>query len=264
MDVPVGFSRAQEALSLWRRIGDPIGEIRTLTVLASFQYRQDNIKEMTASLEEALSLSLAVHDERGEAGASWMLAAFAKPDQETRARYFERSLELWRNLGEIGEQARVLHEKGAFEFNQAKSAEAMVSWEEALGLAEKGASDLIPDILNGIGGIYSGRGESGKALECFERSLGLARQESRPGAEAAILTSIGVLLRRRGELQPALTNFLMALEFNEHEQLFVAREGFSSNWEPSMWTWATRTRLSTITSEPRSCSIPSPTEARKA
>lgn len=220
MDLSRAFEKAQESLSLWRRIGDLAGEARTLIVLASLHYRSNDPASMAAALNDALSRSLAARDERGEAEALWMLASFTQLDQGMCIRYLDRALEIWRQLGDIGEQARILYERGYFEFKNGRYTEALPFFQEASGLAEKaGARRVAADIWNGIGAIYSNRGESGKALECYGRALGLARQEGNRGAEAATLTSLGLLLRRRGELQSALTDLRTALGINEQEGL---------------------------------------------
>lgn len=216
-DVPRAFEKAQESLSLWKQIGDPVGEIKALLELAEIYYLKADSPAMLGTFRQALSLSRASQYGAGEAEALKMLAAF---DQglalETRASYFDRSSEIWQNLGDTGKQASALFEKGYFEFGNGKFSEAMVLFRSALELAEEaGARRLQADIWNGIGGVHTSRGERGEALECYKHALDLVRQEENDGAKAAALYSLALLHRRRGELQSALPLLLTALDINQ-------------------------------------------------
>lgn len=220
-DLSTALDKANESLSLWKQIQDPAGEIKAFLELADIHNKNNDRVAMRTPLEDALSLSLAIHDPLGEAKALWRQAAFVDLGPERQAK-LDRALEISRQLGETGEQAQILYETGFFEFSQGDFPKALISFQEALGLAQSAARHrLEPDIWNGIGAIYAGRGESGEALKCYERALDLVRQEGEPGTEAAILTSIGSLLRRRGELQKALQQLSTALDLNERDKDLV-------------------------------------------
>ncbi len=214
-DLAAALTKGQEALSLWKQIGDVAGEIKALLELTEINFQAGDEPQIRELLQQALSESVATHDRLGEAKALRMFATFVDLGAETRI-YFDRALEIARQLGEVGEQAVILFERGSFEFNQAKFSEAMAFFQQALDLAQAvDARSLAARSWNGIGGVHTSRGEREEALSCYKHALNLARQVGNRGTEAAALTGIGILLRRRGELQAALTNLLTALDLNQ-------------------------------------------------
>lgn len=110
--------------------------------------------------------------------------------------WYERALELWRDLGDLSGEARTLErmadvhaERGAYE-------EAIIAHEGALGLFNA-APHLDPDAalpLVGLGLLHHRIGHHARAMECFEHAVEKARAVQAVPALSQALTSLGRML----------------------------------------------------------------------
>lgn len=69
----------------------------------------------------------------------------------------------------------------------------------------------LAEALGAAGGLARDLGQYAEASELLNRALDLARQAALPAAEARALHGLGLLLRERGELEPAAAHFGAAL-----------------------------------------------------
>ncbi len=93
-----------------------------------------------------------------------------------------------------------------------------LSGAERFGLEALDMYTAMDDLLglslsyNLLGAVFHERGEFGKALERFMKSLEIAKSLGRKDREAASLNNVGEVLKDAGEIQEALTYFMRASE----------------------------------------------------
>ncbi len=166
------------------------------------------------------TLRPALGDDRRRAQAAM---AFARAEEERRrgkrpslqraVERYERSLVLWRGLGDASRVAATLQRLGEVYQELKALDEAQVSFERTLSLLEVlGEPDREAEALNGLGFVHFERRENSKAEELFREALELARSSGNRLAEAAALNSLAMLRQRQGQLSETLELFDQALE----------------------------------------------------
>ncbi len=209
-DAVKGVQRAQAALKLWRDLRDEDGEFEALDVIPASD-GENAVSWYKQALEQAQATGNLPHQARARTDLGEALTRQSKTD-EARA-YLEAAMPIWTNLRDPYQQARTLYYMGIGSDLLGNLDKAINVYDQALALADP-AWDLTPDIRNGLCNVYISRGESQKALNCFDRAFELARDTGRKGAEAAVRTGRGVLYVRRGEFKNALTEFQEAERIN--------------------------------------------------
>lgn len=206
------LARAEEALSLWRKIEDRTGEIDILFEIGLLQPAE----EAAATFTEAKRLSAAAGDRRREAWASrYMGGCQIVKDPQEALRSFGDALAIWVDLGDSGEQAEVLQAIGAAYLRQSSNDEARSAFQRALALAQEAKAPLLAaSAWNAIATIELNEGEGEKALEHAKNALRLAEELDSPSVQAAALTTMGSVYRRWGELPAAQKHFSEALAIN--------------------------------------------------
>lgn len=139
--------------------------------------------------------------------------AHAQADYPEALRCFERSLELWRQVGDSSTLAAPLINLGVFHYFQNDLEEATVCLEEALHQAEAARDPSnIAAALNNLGLIAFTRGAYEQAESLHRRSLALRRELGHQQAITASLNNLGLVvleLKRPDEarkwLQESLT-----------------------------------------------------------
>jgi len=81
---------------------------------------------------------------------------------------------------------------------------------------KSGITTRMPDVLNAIGIIHRGEGRLDKAMDFFERSLGISRISNDPQKVSMALNNLGELLILCGERDKALERFQEALDLTRH------------------------------------------------
>lgn len=207
----------QQALTVWRAIGDRSAEARTLNDCGDVQTRLGDNDTALATLSQALEIARAQGDRREQARALNLLGPVERRKGTDNARIlalYSEALRLWRELGDSAGQADVLYNLGVLSANNRDSKAALGYFDEALRLSE-GAGLLSQQAftLAAIGLIHRDRGDAAQALDCLGRGLDLARRSGDGSAEAYVLFSTGSFHLHRGELQRAIELFTAARGF---------------------------------------------------
>ena len=173
-DYPAAIPQLEEALALFRELGDDRYAVFALCELARAFTSQDKLEEAQRAGEEALAVAESVADERAASAALDTLAIVAGHREEhSRAQELsERSLALRRSLGD---------------------AHLVASSANTLGLSAMRAGDLEA------------------AERAFEECLGVARTLGEGVLTAAALCSLGEIDLHRDLAAPAAERLLEAL-----------------------------------------------------
>jgi CHAT domain-containing protein/Tfp pilus assembly protein PilF len=169
-----GIEKYQEALELYRRVGDGREEAGTLDNIGIAHLKFGEMRKALDKLNEALPIAGAIGDRRWEAVI----------------------------LNNIGTAYRLLGE----------TRQALEKYNEALPIARAiGDRQVEGATLNNIGLVYRSLGETRKALEKYSESLPIARAIGDRQGEAATLTNIGATYRLLGEPRKAMEMYNEAL-----------------------------------------------------
>ena len=175
--------RAALSWSLDRRaesVGDyraPVG-LRLAQALGPFWYQRGHVSEGRRWLERAVDLA---PDDAGTplAGALYWLGVMLDQQGEPEAavRCEERSLAIWRELGDRDQQARVLSRLGLAHWDLGHVDTARSLLEDSTAIAREIGNDLTLSIaLTNLGLLESEAGNLGRAAHVMRESLTLDRK----------------------------------------------------------------------------------------
>jgi predicted ATPase/DNA-binding SARP family transcriptional activator len=127
-------------------------------------------------------------------------------------RLSERSIALYRKLGDPAGEGHVLRLLGTISGLEDRPEDARRCFEDALAIAEEHRlDDLRASVLHGLGEFERDVGHPAEAAELLMQSIELARAAGNLGLTAAALHGLGDLLLDEGDLDAADARYLEAL-----------------------------------------------------
>ena len=128
------------------------------------------------------------------------------------AQEYERSLSLWRSVGDEYEESVTLNVLGTLYLDFGDRPKALDSFNQALPLA-RAAGDRSGEAAarENIGVVYYTNGEKQKALEQFTATLAFERETDQPSLQAETLSYLGEVSIDLGQEDAALADFEQAL-----------------------------------------------------
>jgi len=204
----------EEALSLWRLVGDQSGEAETLTSAAQVYNSLGEKQRALDYFQRAISLWKAVGDGKGQAKAiSGVVEVYYALGAHRQALdYLNQSLLLQRSLKDQGGEAKTLKDIGVIYHALGDPQKALEYYQQALPmLRAAGDRDGEASALNNIGAAFRVMGEPQQALAYYKQALSLQRAVGAPRGTALMLTNIGALYYRLGDAQQALDYYDQAL-----------------------------------------------------
>jgi non-specific serine/threonine protein kinase len=177
-DTEAAAALAEEALPLWRAVGDPTGQARALWLLGLSWVRRGDpteaaLAEAEALAEAALEVARRGGDARGAGHALGLLGrVHERRGEPARSVAFnEQALAVWRELGDRAEECSTLGELAEATAQRGDHVAAAALWEEVLPLArEVGEAWMVAWYLEGRADLALADGRSGMAA----RLLGAA------------------------------------------------------------------------------------------
>lgn len=203
----------REAVRLWQVAGEIEEEIRGLNELGILEDSLSETSAALASFQRALLLSLEIGALESEAFAHNNLAGLSGALQDApRLDHYQRALAIFRQLGNLRQQGRVLYGMGIIYRNRVDLDQAFRYLSESLPL-RRVTADLRGELnsLTALASVYLGRGEMDQAVSCLERALELSR--SIKWGEASVFSTQAQVYRYRGELGEALVRLQQARDF---------------------------------------------------
>jgi len=209
----------QQALGLFRRIGDRRGEADALRVLGQIQLYAGRYPQALELLCAAIDLCDEISDRRGKAfteiyvgGVYWRLGRYPEALDQYR-----EALAAFRLMGDGRYEGTVLGDLGVVYEHLGRHQEALEHQEMALSLWRK-AGDLAGEggTLNEFGNIYRRLGRHGEALDYHHQALTLVRQAGSRYFEAQILNDLGATCDAAGHTEQATPRHREALALATH------------------------------------------------
>ncbi|HVF74000.1 MAG TPA: tetratricopeptide repeat protein [Acidimicrobiales bacterium] len=183
---------------------------------AACRYRQGRYRDCLAPLEAAVAAASAVDDLRTLGNAYYMLDN-VHTDLGTGegARFRERALEIFEELGDVWRQANVFNNLGVDAYYEGRWDDALAHYRRCRDLfARSGDTVQVGSADNNIGEVLSDQGRLVEAEPLFAEALAVFRATRSPDWVAVVTANLGRLAVRAGR-------------FAEGEALLVeAREEF--------------------------------------
>lgn len=211
------IAKYEEAIPLWRVVGDRAGEAGTLNILGTVHQRLSNDSRALDYFEQALTLRRVIGDRLGEAiTLSNIGSVYHRLDEKPKAlEYYEQALKLQKATKDRNGEAITLNNIGAAYKDLGEKQKALEYYEQAHKLFQivndRGSEAII---FHNIGAIYSDLGEYKKAWDYYNQALQIKRAIGDKAGEATTLNNIGQVYDYWGEHQKALDNYNHALEIH--------------------------------------------------
>jgi CHAT domain-containing protein/tetratricopeptide (TPR) repeat protein len=133
---------------------------------------------------------------------------------------YEKALRLWQGLGDLQQQAWVLHSLGKLYFENGRSADALAVFLRHLAVTRLLRHDFDQAIaLNGMGRAFGQLGDFASARSSYEKALAIWRSHHQVDAEVTTSINLGVLLQSYGKPWEALTCFRGARDLAQQGKL---------------------------------------------
>src|SRR5215831_29225 len=204
----------EEALSLWRSVGDQSGEAETLTGAAQVLNYLGERQRAIEYFQQAIELWKAVVNGKGQSKAiSGIIEVYYALGAHRQALdYLNQALLLQRSLKDQVGEATTLKDIGVIYYALGDPQKALEYYQQALPML-CASSDRAGEAsaLNNIGAAFRVMGEPQQALEYYKQALSLQRAVGALRGIALMLTNIGALYYRLGDAQQALDYYDQAL-----------------------------------------------------
>ena len=193
-DMDAALKSYEQALELFRAVGDRLGEANTRKAIGDVQrFRSDNDAALT-SYEQALGLFREVGSRLGEANAlkaTGDVLQFLDKRDEALARYDE-ALQLFRAVGSRLGEANTLASLGELRFTEENFEVAFENFESAQELYEKiGDKYSQSRNLTKMGDAQRRKNEFAQAMVAFERAINIFPESPQAWIGKANLLQIG-------------------------------------------------------------------------
>jgi eukaryotic-like serine/threonine-protein kinase len=205
----------QEAIPIWRRIGQKRGLGFSLNELAKTQASLGNTKDALSNFQEALQVRREIGDKRGVGDTLLELANFQddRGDHDQALKMYKEALQLQRDLGNESLQAICLNNIGSVYSNKGQYEDALTYFQQALQLREK--SKVPQDIVEAVHnlGVTSGyMGQYDQAIAYYLRALDMRRGMNDPRGTAIESYSLGTIFDYQGRFGAAINSMQEALK----------------------------------------------------
>jgi tetratricopeptide (TPR) repeat protein/predicted Ser/Thr protein kinase len=197
----------QEAIKLWRQIGQKRGLAFSLNEMAKAQIALGNVKDGMSKLQEALQIRRDIGDKRGLGDTLLDLGNFYddRGDHDQALKMYKEALQLERDIGNEGLQAISLNNIGAVYFEKSEYEDARTYYQQALQLREKSKvpQDIVDSVHN-LAETLARMGQYDQAVTQYMRALELRRSMDDSRGAAIESYSIGTLADYQGRFGAAI------------------------------------------------------------
>lgn len=204
----------QQALDLYKAIGDNNGQCEVLIYLGEAWHDSDIAHALKVNLE-ALELARVAGHRKHEAAVlnnlSWMYKGMGELEKGRTSG--EQALGIYHNLGDRWGESRCFDALGGIYNALGLQEQALASLEQALQLyKELGNRWQEGWMLIHLGSIYNDQGQKEQAQKQYEQALDVGKQVGNQWVENAALNGLGKILHTAGKQQQAREYYEQALQ----------------------------------------------------
>jgi len=197
----------EQALAIWRRIGQKRGLALSLNEMARAQSLLGKTQDALANFKQALQVRDEIGDKRGLGDTLIDLGNFYddRGDHDQGLKMYKQALQLQVDLGNESLQAICLNNIGTAYSEKGQYEDALTYFQQALQLREKSKvpQDIVEAVHNlGEASVYMGRYD--QAISHYMRALDLRRSMDDTRGAAIESYSLGTLFEYQGRLGAAV------------------------------------------------------------
>ena len=211
----------EQALLIWRKIGDRNSEATTLLGIGTLYYTLSQNQKALEYYNQALVIRRELKDNFGEAVMlSSVAGAYSNlGDKQKALQFYNQALSLFQAEKKLDFAAIALISIGGVYFNLGETQKAISAYNQALEI-QRTTKDTASQAstLNAIALVYTTLGESQKALPILNQALEIQRLRKDINGQAEIFNRIGLLYLSLGENQQALESLNQALKLQQQAQ----------------------------------------------
>jgi len=200
----------EEALALFRRAGDPVGEANTLALLGSAHNVLFERGDALECWEEARELWRSLGRRREEAGTLQTIGAISG-NLQRKLEAFNQALVIWRELGDRERESTTLYFLHRAYHRLGQYQNALDVLEQSRSLAQQTNSGPDSILLRAIGGEYEALGERQKADDYYHQSAEAAHRRGQADLEGLALSAAAKVSTELREYRKALEDLNRAL-----------------------------------------------------
>ena len=205
----------QEALKIWRDIGQKRGLAFSLNEIAKAQASLGNNKDASKNYEEALQIRREIGDKHGLGDTLLDMGNFSddRGDHDQALKTYKEALDLERDLGNESMQAICLNNIGTAYAAKGQYEDSLTYYQQALQLREKAnvPQDIVEAVHN-LGETYADMGQYDKAIAYYLRALDLRRTMNDQRGAAIESYGLGMLFAYQGRFGAAVNSEQEALK----------------------------------------------------
>jgi eukaryotic-like serine/threonine-protein kinase len=206
---PEVLRNEQEALVIWRHIGQKRGLAFSLNELARAQASLGDSKDALSNFQEALQIRREIGDKRGLGDTLLDIGNFHddRGDHDEALKMYKEALELERDIGNESLQAICLNNIGSVYSEKSQFDDALTYFQQALQLREKSKvpQDIVEAVHN-LAQVLSGMGQYDQAISYYMRALDLRRSMNDPRGAATESYGLGALFDYQGRYGAAISS----------------------------------------------------------
>ena len=180
----------------------PEARAKALRVLASLAVEQGDFGRGETSAQEALTLYRGLGDQKGVADSLCELgwASLYQGDYEQAEALYEEGLAAARQSNDAWSIAFALNALSALISDRGDYERAEALWEESLALGRKlGDRQRVRAVLINMGYVTAARGDFERAGALLEEGLAMSRESKDPYTNTTALLGLGIVETRRGD-----------------------------------------------------------------
>jgi CHAT domain-containing protein len=201
------IEKAQQALPLWRELGEPRWTAHTLYMLGAAYDDLRRMEKASEFYEQALAAYRELKYQPGVASALFQLGfQHIRINRHEKAiEYLGQALAIYRELKDRQGEATTLYRLGYAHSWLSRYEKAIQYQEQALAIQRelrdrRGEADT----LNGLGGFYNTLGRYEKGIEYVQQALAISRELKYPFGVGSALGRLGTANSRLGRYDKAI------------------------------------------------------------
>jgi eukaryotic-like serine/threonine-protein kinase len=205
----------QEALTIWRHIGQKRGLAFSLNEMAKAQASLGATKDALSNFQQALKIRREIGDKRGLGDTLIDMGNFSddRGDHDQALKMYKEALQMERDIGNESLQAICLNNIGSVYSEKSQYDDALTYFQQALQLREKSKvpQDIVEAVHN-LGEVLADMGQYDQAITYYMRALDLRRSMNDPRGAAVESYGLGTLFDYQGRFGAAVTSKQDALK----------------------------------------------------
>lgn len=204
----------EEALQLYRQVGDRPGEAETLLGLGLVYNLLGNRQQAIDSYKQAIPVYQAARDKGGEALSLYRIGKinFNLGDYQRSLDYYKQALPIYRAIADNSGIARTFNDMGAVYEPLGEYQRSLDHYNQALSFWRKANNaNGEATTLNNIGLIYDTLGEYDRSLDYYNRALPLYEAAENKTGIARVRNNIGLYYDASDKQEQALESYNLAL-----------------------------------------------------